>query len=220
MPSRTTIEAALAMLDEVGIGRGPLDAKGRTRARLIRAAKELFQQRGYRHTSIDDVARHAGVAKGTVYVHFKNKSELLFHALAEEKKRFVERFLPLFGADLPPTERFRRYLELGLKSLHDSPLLSKLLEGDREVVQFLEELDPALRQKVEDVQLAEMNALLSGIGAWDGLDANEREQRMIVLRSLFFHAGQLMGEPFRRGLSVERVAELLSKIIVHGVAAP
>ncbi len=212
--------AALAMLEESGIGRGPLDAKGRTRARLIRAAIELFQERGYRHTSIDDVARQAGVAKGTVYVHFKNKPELLFHAVAEEKKRFIERFLTVLGEDVPARDPFRRYLELGLKTFAQSPLLTKLLEGDREVVQFLEELDPELRKKVETVQFAGLNALLSGLGAWDQLDQKEREERVVVLRALLIHSGQMMREMLRQGLSVDRVAELISKIVVHGIGAP
>src|SRR5688572_33428610 len=92
----------------------PRDGKGRTRARILRTATELFQQHGYRRTSVDDVARESGVAKGTVYVHFKNKAELLFHAVAEEKKKLVGKFLPVLSEDLPPAERLRRYLELSL----------------------------------------------------------------------------------------------------------
>jgi AcrR family transcriptional regulator len=48
---------------------------------LATAALKLFCQRGYYATSIDDVAREAGVTKGAVYHHFASKDELLVAAL-------------------------------------------------------------------------------------------------------------------------------------------
>lgn len=44
---------------------------------LIEAACELFTTEGYENTTIAHVARKAGVAVGTVYLYFKNKSDLL-----------------------------------------------------------------------------------------------------------------------------------------------
>jgi AcrR family transcriptional regulator len=46
------------------------------------AAMKLFSQYGYRRTSIDDIAREAEIAKGTVYLSFKSKEEI-FRALCE-----------------------------------------------------------------------------------------------------------------------------------------
>jgi AcrR family transcriptional regulator len=48
---------------------------------LATAALKLFCQRGYHATSIDDIARAAGVTKGAVYHHFSSKEELLVSAL-------------------------------------------------------------------------------------------------------------------------------------------
>ena len=44
-----------------------------TRARLFVAATELFATRGYHATTVDEIARRAGVAKGTFFVHFSTK---------------------------------------------------------------------------------------------------------------------------------------------------
>jgi AcrR family transcriptional regulator len=43
---------------------------------IIAAALELFVERGYASTRLDDVAAHAGVSKGTLYLYFENKEEL------------------------------------------------------------------------------------------------------------------------------------------------
>jgi AcrR family transcriptional regulator len=52
-----------------------------TRRRIIAAAAELFLDRGYGATMLDQVAERAGVAVQTVYFHFGNKATLLKHAL-------------------------------------------------------------------------------------------------------------------------------------------
>ena len=47
---------------------------------IIEAADRLFTRFGYRRTSMDDIAREAGIAKGTLYLYFTNK-EALFRTL-------------------------------------------------------------------------------------------------------------------------------------------
>lgn len=54
-----------------------------TRGELIRVARELFTDPGYTETSLDTVAERAGVTKGALYHHFKNKREL-FQAVFEQ----------------------------------------------------------------------------------------------------------------------------------------
>src|SRR6185437_11920383 len=54
--------------------------KRRTRQAIQEAALELFAERGYRETTINDIAERADVAPRTVTVHFPAKEELLFDA--------------------------------------------------------------------------------------------------------------------------------------------
>jgi AcrR family transcriptional regulator len=53
-----------------------------TRGAILAAARRLFGKRGFAATSVDDVAREAGVAKGAVYHHFPTK-EAIFEAVLE-----------------------------------------------------------------------------------------------------------------------------------------
>jgi AcrR family transcriptional regulator len=52
-------------------------------AELLAAALDLFVERGYAATRLDDIAARAGVSKGTLYLYFANKEEL-FKALVRE----------------------------------------------------------------------------------------------------------------------------------------
>jgi AcrR family transcriptional regulator len=49
----------------------------RTEQRIVAAARDLFVERGYRGTTLSDVAHAAGVADRTIYVRFATKAELL-----------------------------------------------------------------------------------------------------------------------------------------------
>ena len=44
---------------------------------LLAAALDLFVEKGYAATRLEDVARRAGVSKGTLYLYFENKEELV-----------------------------------------------------------------------------------------------------------------------------------------------
>jgi TetR/AcrR family transcriptional regulator, acrAB operon repressor len=54
-----------------------------TRQQIISAAREVFLTKGVSKTSLEQIAAKAGVTRGAVYWHFKNKSEL-FHAMREQ----------------------------------------------------------------------------------------------------------------------------------------
>ena len=60
-------------------------AKQETRTRrILDAALELVQRWGYRKTTLDDIAKQAGVTKGTIYQHWKTR-EALFGALLQHE---------------------------------------------------------------------------------------------------------------------------------------
>jgi len=52
--------------------------KEEKRCDIARASINLFCEKGIAQTTIDEIARSAGVAKGTVYLYFKNKEEIVF----------------------------------------------------------------------------------------------------------------------------------------------
>lgn len=68
----------------------------RTQRRLVEAAIQLFRDRGFRGTSVADVARRAGVSKPTFYYHFDSKDSML--------QRLLESSLELVDAALERVE--------------------------------------------------------------------------------------------------------------------
>jgi AcrR family transcriptional regulator len=67
-----------------------------TRARLLRAAADMFAERGYDGTRVADIAAAAGLSNGALYAHFASKAELLVGALHAHGRRLLA---DLFAAD-------------------------------------------------------------------------------------------------------------------------
>ncbi len=76
------------------------------RERLLEAALKLFAERG-QDASVEEIARQAQVAKGTVYYHFGNKRQLLQQALEAE----LERLVPSPTSSTDPLEQLRAVIE-------------------------------------------------------------------------------------------------------------
>jgi TetR/AcrR family transcriptional regulator, acrAB operon repressor len=58
------------------------DEAAETRSRIIDAAERVFGRRGVTRTSLDDIARAAGVTRGAIYWHFKGKGDI-FQAMVK-----------------------------------------------------------------------------------------------------------------------------------------
>ncbi|MFI7453134.1 TetR family transcriptional regulator [Nonomuraea sp. NPDC049714] len=67
-----------------------------TRARLLRAAADVFAQRGYDGTRVADIAAAAGVSNGALYAHFGSKAALLVAAIRAHGRQLLA---DLFAAE-------------------------------------------------------------------------------------------------------------------------
>src|ERR1700751_3813698 len=74
------------------------------RRQIIEGARTTFLEQGFDAASMNDIARTAGVSKGTLYVYFQNK-EQLFQAICSEECQAQAESLFTLHADDPDVER-------------------------------------------------------------------------------------------------------------------
>lgn len=79
---------------------------------IINAAAKLFAEKGYYSTSMDDVAREAGVAKGSLYYHFKNKSQLYLETVLNGVEYYKGEIRKIYGSDAPASQMAREIIRL------------------------------------------------------------------------------------------------------------
>jgi AcrR family transcriptional regulator len=82
-------------------GQTRLEQKAATRDRIVQAARELFNRDGYDATTTKAVAERAGVAAGTVFVHARDKPELLFLVMSNMLTETVNDAFRTLPAEAP-----------------------------------------------------------------------------------------------------------------------
>lgn len=126
-------------------------------AEIIEAALDLFAERGFGATRMDDVARRAGVAKGTLFVYFPTKQDL-FRAVARTMTAVNLDQLQFVAASLDrPVEEVVPALLAHMANLADTrvPALIRLLISESR-------LFPDLAQVWHDEVVSKLLALLTG----------------------------------------------------------
>ena len=112
------------------------------RANIIEASWNLFKEKGYEGTTIDDIIAKAGIAKGTFYHHFQGKSALLgtLSDVFDEHYRELDAELDPAGSPVEQIQYLNRrmfgYIEQHIPvDLLSAQLTSQLNErGDRSLV--------------------------------------------------------------------------------------
>ena len=91
------------------------------RKTILRAAIDVFAEKGYQGCRIADVAKQAGVAYGLVYHYFKNKDELLQSVFEASWGGFVARVREAFAGEATLAEKVRRVLDLSFEAYRIDP---------------------------------------------------------------------------------------------------
>jgi AcrR family transcriptional regulator len=114
------------------VGRqAPLSRKGRqTRARLLTAAKEVFERDGFLDARIVDIAEGANLAPGGFYHYFDSKEELFLEVAQSQEEKLTAPSDAASGGldDASPAERVRRANRMYLKRYRDEAALMGVIE--------------------------------------------------------------------------------------------
>jgi AcrR family transcriptional regulator len=109
----------------------PVSRKGaRTRARLVDAAKKVFERDGFLEARIVDIAETAQIAPGSFYHYFDSKQQIFREvARAQEERLTAPADDPASGlADATPWDRIRRANRLYLQRYRDEAAIMGVIE--------------------------------------------------------------------------------------------
>lgn len=101
--------------------------------RIFDAAVELFAHYGFAKTTVDEIAAHAGISKGAVYLHFRSKENLMDRLIAHEGDRLMDLIMARLDSDPRGITLFNLYRH-SMLAINDSPLLKALYVRDRRVL--------------------------------------------------------------------------------------
>jgi len=118
--------------------------------RIREAAEKLFAKRGFYPTTMDDIAREAKLAKGTIYLYFDNKEDLFFSAIENKLDALLARIREAVKEPLSPSQRIKLTIGIHLKFLEENRDCFKIMQSFPE--QLKEKLERKLKGRVIERQ--------------------------------------------------------------------
>jgi TetR/AcrR family fatty acid metabolism transcriptional regulator len=118
---------------------------GPKRDAILRAAIDVFAERGYFNAQVADVARAAGVAAGTVYLYFRSKDDLLISIFERGMRDALAEGRAAVEALADPRERLRRFARLHLARLGRDRNLAVVFQVElRQSTKFMQRFSATL----------------------------------------------------------------------------
>jgi TetR/AcrR family fatty acid metabolism transcriptional regulator len=112
---------------------------------ILRAAIDVFAERGFFHAQVADVARAAGVAAGTVYLYFRGKDDLLVSIFERTMRDALGEARTAVAGVQDPAERLRLFARLHLARLGRDRKLAIVFQVElRQSVKFMERFSSTL----------------------------------------------------------------------------
>jgi AcrR family transcriptional regulator len=182
-----------------------------TREIILDAAEHLFARYGYRKTTVDDLARESGIAKGTVYLYFKNKEEIALGRIGRVLATLRARLEAIAASSDPPLQKLRGVLIDRIMFRVDS---AQVYATDIETL--LGEIRPALateRQRFLRVEIQVVTSVLRRAGV---ANAGKVAAALIDATNAFLPSS-LTADAVRRPQSVRRRLSLVVDLLMSGL---
>jgi TetR/AcrR family transcriptional regulator, cholesterol catabolism regulator len=161
--------------DLSGLGRRRVSAQrsgdadyGVRRAKIIRAAATVMNQKGLRGMTFRDIALESGMDRATIYYYFRDKSDVFREAIQDGLTDLVLGVEGLTESDLPPPERLHAAIRLSMETCEKHyPFLYLYFQESDYIMSLSPELSRDLDHLGHRYELALRGTLGDGIAAGD-----------------------------------------------------
>ncbi len=186
--------------------------------RILDAAASLIQRWGYTKTTLDDIARQARVARGTIYLHWKTREELLLALITRERLKVAEEIRQRMETD-PTGITLRGLLKHSMLAVMHNPLMQAVLTGNTEMLGKLANQEYARSAFTESLETYKqfLETLRSQGVIGTDLDIYQQTYMLGAIWIGFLAANTWLPEEFH--FADETVADLLAEA-VQRVLAP
>ena len=198
-----------------------LAAEPETREDLIlNAADRLLARYGYKKMTVEDVAKEAGIGKGTVYLHFPSKQEVVLSHVDRIVRRLVVQLEATAENDSPPPDQLREVLRLRVMLRFDA-----VQQYSQSISEVLRDLRPSLLERRQRHFEQEAKVIAAILREGQRTDLFRRVEPLATARVLiaatnsllpFSLSAQELGKRREVQATVSRIAELL----VDGLRQP
>jgi AcrR family transcriptional regulator len=181
--------------------------------RILDSARELLLKWGYKRVTIDDVATHAGIGKGTVYLHWKTREELYYAVILREYMGAIDEMIADVQRD-PREALLHRMARSKYLVAMRGPLIRALFAGDPGVIGKMAKGNTGKAGPQLDVISADYLRILVEQGTIrPELTIDELFYGVGAIIGGFYMVDAMLGDIVPRGSTMERKADILESIV-------
>lgn len=185
---------------------------------ILRVASDLFAERGYHEMSLDDIAARVGISKGTIYLHFARKEDLVIALLELGISEFLKALNDTLSSSASPTEKLRAIIEQFSCSMADQrhQVISTILQNP-EIHGRMAELKLGMRERWDEPRRQLTQVIEQGKAEGDFDPTLPTPLVMYLLMGLLAQHGyrRLVSE---EGMTSAEITEGLSRFFFKGIA--
>lgn len=184
--------------------------------RILDAAAELIQRWGYNKTTIDDIAKQARVAKGTIYLHWKTREDLFRALLLHEELKLAEEIRQRI-ADDPQGGTFYGMVKHSMLATMKNPLWKALFLRDTTMLGELARQE--IQTPIAEERTASFLSLLRLMREQGMIRTDQSFEAQMHLMSAIL-VGFLMVEPFlpdNMRLSDDEAVEVMTDALIRAL---
>ncbi|CAM8622767.1 AcrR Transcriptional regulator [Comamonadaceae bacterium] len=120
-----------------------------TRELILDAAERVFYQRGVSRTSLQEIAKEAGLTRGAIYWHFENKGELFYAMMERVTLPMMARMTEITPEDeARPLDKIRRNTAAALQEIAHNPQVRRVFEIAMQKVEYVDEMQEMQQRKI------------------------------------------------------------------------
>jgi AcrR family transcriptional regulator len=180
--------------------------------RILDTARDLLLSWGYRRVTIDELARRAGVGKGTIYLHWRSREDV-FHAVSAREAAAMADAIVQAVRDDPTEVALHRHLRRLFVEAMNRPVLRALYTRDADTLDTF--LSSAHHHHLEESKLGVNRDYLGVLAAEGmlrpGLRLNDLDYTLPTIVFGFFAAEPFL--PPSLGLTLEQKADQLADTV-------
>jgi TetR/AcrR family transcriptional regulator, cholesterol catabolism regulator len=190
------------------------ESTGLTIKTILKTSSQLFAKKGYRASSLNDVAAKLCVSKPALYYHFKNKHEILNSIFTIIMEIYLKSAVEIQNLDLSPKEKLSRLIES-----HASTVIE---HREYSIIFFTEqaELESDARKKLRkhmlDYEKIFESVIVDGIaqGIFKAIDAHALVMGIFGMTNWLYHWYEPKGK-----IPKQEISKLYSSLLETGYLA-
>ena len=191
-------------------------ARGEKREAILRAATDVFAERGFFNAQVADVARVAGVAAGTVYLYFRSKDDLLVSIFERTMREAIADGKACVAPLADPVAQLREIARVHLDRMGRDRSLAVVFQVElRQSTKFMEQFSATLLREYLDI-------IRSTIVAGQSAGVFRRDINPALAAKLFFGGLDEMATNWvlsHRKYALAKDADAIVDLFVGGVGA-